>query len=233
MLSLKRMLGSARAQRAIGTTIANYLKFVHATSREVFEPADIYQIVEPEMPVILAMWHGQHFMMPFLKRHNRAKVMISRHRDGEINAIAAQKLGIEPVRGSGAAGGDFHRKGGVTAFNLLLGALRDGYNVAMTADIPKVSRVAGLGIVKLAQFSGRPIYPIGIATQHRVQLNNWDRSTINLPFGRLVFATTGPVRVARDADDVALEAARQNVQQALNLSSERAYAIADGRERRG
>jgi len=37
----------------------------------------------------------------------------------------------------------------------------------MTADVPKVSRVAGLGIVKIAQMSGRPIYPVAIATRRR------------------------------------------------------------------
>ena len=36
------------------------------------------------------MWHGQHFMSPFFWREqHRVKVLISRHRDGEINAIAA------------------------------------------------------------------------------------------------------------------------------------------------
>ena len=44
------------------------------------------------MPAIIAMWHGQHFMAPFIKRkdpRHRTKVLISRHRDGEINARAA------------------------------------------------------------------------------------------------------------------------------------------------
>ncbi|MBV9347630.1 MAG: lysophospholipid acyltransferase family protein [Pseudolabrys sp.] len=233
MSSIKRMLGSPAAQGAIGAALAGYLKFVHATSREIFDPPDIYGTVEAEMPVILTVWHGQHFMMPFVRRQHRAKVMISRHRDGAINAIVAERLGIEAIRGSGAAGGDFHRKGGVSAFNAMLAALREGYNVAMTADIPKVSRVAGMGIVKLAQFSGRPIYPLGIATQRRIELDNWDSSAINLPFGRLVFASTGPIRVPPDADDATLEAARQRVEHGINQSSERAYSIADGRAPRG
>ena len=33
----------------------------------------------------------------------------------------------------------------------MLSALAEGYNVALTADVPKVARVAGLGIIKLAQ----------------------------------------------------------------------------------
>ena len=63
-------------------------------------------------------------------------------------------------------------------------ALRDGYNIVMTADVPKVSRVAGLGIVMLARVSGRPIYPVAMATSRRVKLNSWDSSAVNLPFSR-------------------------------------------------
>ena len=79
------------------------------------------------MPAILAFWHGQHFMTPFLKikERHRAKVLISRHRDGEFNAIAAERLGIGTIRGSGDHGGAFHRKGGVGAFREMVQALED------------------------------------------------------------------------------------------------------------
>ena len=48
----------------------------------------------------------------------------------------------------------FNRKGGVGAFKEMVQALADGYNVASTADVPKRSRVAGLGIIMLARESG-------------------------------------------------------------------------------
>ncbi len=90
-------------------------------------------------------------------------MLVSRHRDGEINAIAAERLGIGTIRGSGNHGSGFVHKGGVAAFQAMLDALNEGYSVALSADVPKVSRVAGLGIIKLAQMSGRPIY----ARRHR------------------------------------------------------------------
>ena len=110
----------------------------------------------------------------------------------------------------------------------MLQALADGYNVALTADVPKISRVAGLGVVKLARDSGRPIYPVAIASSRRVELNNWDRSAINLPFSRLVGVVGEPVRVSSEADDAGLEAARHAVEISLNAATARAYAIADG-----
>jgi lysophospholipid acyltransferase (LPLAT)-like uncharacterized protein len=214
-------------QRSIGVAAAEYLRFVWKTSRFAIDPYDFYTMVAPDLPAIVAMWHGQHFMMPFLKRREHlVKVLISRHRDGEMNAIAAQRLGVETIRGSGTRDRDFLRKGGVAGFKQMLEALAQGYNVALTADIPKVARVAGYGIVHLARASGRPIYPVAVATSRYIELNNWDRSAINLPFGRFVISVGEPVRVAPGAGDDALEDARRLVETRLNATTARAYAIA-------
>jgi hypothetical protein len=199
------------------------------TTRFVVEPADAYERIPKHAPIILAFWHGQHFLTPFVKpKGMRAKVLISRHRDGEINAVAAERLGIETIRGSGSHGSDFAKKGGVFGFNGLVRALKEGYNVAMTADVPKVSRVAGLGIVKLAQVSGRPIYPVAIATRRRIVLDNWDHTTINLPFGRGGGVAGAPIHVPADAGAETLELARRAVEEALNAVTGRAYELADG-----
>jgi lysophospholipid acyltransferase (LPLAT)-like uncharacterized protein len=228
MLSSRRLARAPWVQKTIGVLAAEYLRFVHLTSSLVTEPRDIYERAGPDLPIILAMWHGQHFMAPFIKKEGyRAKTLISRHRDGEMNAIAAERLGVETIRGSGDHGGEFHRKGGVGAYRQMLQALAEGYNVALTADVPKVSRVAGAGIVRLARDSGRPIYPVAIASSRRVQLNNWDRSSVNLPFSRIAGVVGEPVRVAPDADDTALEAARRAVETQLNAATARAYAIVD------
>jgi lysophospholipid acyltransferase (LPLAT)-like uncharacterized protein len=230
MPSLKRIFTSSAFQEAVGTVAAWYLRLVWHSNRVTIEPADIYETVQ--MPAILAMWHGQHFMAPFIKRddaRHRAKVLISRHRDGEINARAAERLGVGTIRGSGAHNGEFHRKGGAVAFTEMLDALKEGYNVALTADVPKVARVAGLGVVKLAQHSGRPIYAVASATSRRIELDNWDRSAINLPFGRMAMVAGEPIFVARDADDAALETARQQVENELNRVTARAYDIVDRR----
>lgn len=228
MSLFKRFAASASVQTALGIVASWYLRLVWSTNRFVLEPADLYERVEPDFPVIVAMWHGQHFMAPFIKRPGyRVKVLISRHRDGEINAVAAERLGIGTVRGSGSHAGDFHRKGGVGAFRQMLDTLADGCNMALTADVPKVSRKAGMGIVKLAQTSGRPIYPAAIATSRRKDLANWDRSSINMPFGRGAIVVGDPIRVPRDADDAALEAVRLSVEAAMNDVTDRAYAIVD------
>jgi lysophospholipid acyltransferase (LPLAT)-like uncharacterized protein len=226
---LKRFKGAAWVRASVSALASQYLRLVWKTSRFVIEPEDFYERVEPELPVIIAMWHGQHFMMPFVRRHHRVKVLISRHRDGEINAIVAERLGIKTIRGSGDHNRRFDRKGGVGAFKAMLAALQDGWTMALTADIPKVSRKAGPGIVKLAQFSGRPIIPVAVATSRRIEANNWDRSVANLPFSRGAMVFGDPIRVPADADEETIEAARQTVETALAAATARAYAIVDRR----
>jgi hypothetical protein len=225
---VKRIAASPAFQETVGTLGAWYLKLVWHTSRATLEPPTIYETVKT--PAIIAMWHGQHFLMPFIKKkdaNHRAKVLISRHRDGEINARAAERLGIGTIRGSGAHNGEFHRKGGASAFTEMLSALEEGYNVALTADVPKIARVAGFGVVKLAQHSGKPIYPVAIATSRRVELDNWDRTAVNLPFSHIAMVAGEAIYVPKDADAAALETARHFVESELNRLTKRAYEIAD------
>ena len=224
---LRDILRSNWLQRAVGVLAAEYLRLVWKTNRFSREPQNIYDLVEPSMPAILVFWHGQHFMTPFIKTkpEYRAKVLISRHRDGEFNALAAERLGIGTIRGSGDHGSAFHRKGGVGAFKEMVRALDEGYNVALTADVPKRARVAGLGVIMLARESGRPIMPFAMATSRFIRLDNWDRTTINLPFGRGALVGIKEISVPPDADAATMERLRQDVEDTLNEATRIAYAM--------
>ncbi len=230
-MKLSRRIAQSRAfQVAVGTAAAQWLRLVWYTNHKTILPADLYEDVEAHFPIIVTMWHGQHFLTPFISKyspHYKTKVLISRHRDGEINAIAAENLGIGTIRGSGDTGGRFDLKGGVGAFKAMIDTLASGSNVALTADVPKVARVAGLGVIKLAQHSGRQIHALAIASRRRIELKNWDRSAINLPFGRIGLVATPPIFVPRDADAAGLETARQNLESELNRITARAYEMAD------
>lgn len=223
---LRDLLRSGFVQRALGVLAAEYLRLVWFTNRFIYQPSDVHGIVEPLMPAIFVFWHGQHFMTPFIKTKEsyRAKVLISRHRDGEFNALAVERLGIGTIRGSGDHSGAFHRKGGVGAFLEMVRALEDGCNIATTADVPKRARVAGLGAIMLARESGRPIMPFAMVTSRFVRLKNWDSTTINLPFGRGAVVGIEPVYVPPDADAETMEKLRQHVEQLLNEATRRAYA---------
>ena len=223
---LRDLLRSPWVQRALGVLAAEYLRLVWLTNRFGYDPPNVYDLVEPEMPAIFVFWHGQHFITPFIKTKEsyRAKVLISRHRDGEYNAIAAERLGIGTIRGSGDHSGAFHRKGGVGAFREMVQALEEGSNVATTADVPKRARVAGMGVIMLARESGRPILPFAMVTSRFIRLKNWDSTTINLPFGRGAVVGIDTVVVPPDADAETMERLRQQVEAYLNEATRRAYA---------
>ena len=184
-----------------------------------------------DAPFIVAMWHGQHFMITFAQRPpvDRIAALISRHGDAGISAASYRRLGIEPIRGSGGRRADRTRdKGGVPAMRAMLRALASGATVAMTADIPKRARVAGEGIVTLARLSGRPIVPIAVVTSRRHDFKSWDRGSIGKPFGRGAIVVGDLIRVASDADDAAMEAARKAVEAGLDDVHARAYAKVGG-----
>lgn len=230
MSVLKRLARSERVRSAAGSLLAGYLRLVWRTGRFKLDPPNIYDYADENLPVIFAMWHGQHFLSPFVKKPEyRAAVLISRSADGEMNAIAAEKLGVRTIRGSGDHKGQFARKGGVSAYFQMLEALADGETVALTADVPKIAKRAGLGIVMLAKQSGRPILPIAVATARRIDLKSWDKASVNLPFSRGAAVAGPPVWVPADADQAALESYRKAVEAALNAATARAYEIAEGR----
>jgi lysophospholipid acyltransferase (LPLAT)-like uncharacterized protein len=216
------------AEVAAGVAAAQFVRFVGTTSRFTFEPPGIYEHIEASWPIILALWHGQHLLAPTARRFKLpTKILISRHHDGEINAVAAERLGFGTIRGSGNHGGSFVRKGGVAAFQAMVDALADGYTVALSADVPKVARVAGPGIIKLAQASGRPIYAAAFATSRRIVLNNWDRTTINLPFSRGCGVAGEPLSVPASANAEELEAYRRLLEDRLTAATRRAYEVVD------
>ena len=225
-MSLKLLRHQAILLTGLGKLMAAYLWLVRATSRVTYDPPDFRQRLQAQGPVIVALWHGQHLMIPFAKPETMPfSVLISRHRDGEINAAACRAFGIEPVRGSGGRPDQSARKGGAGGMLALLRHLKNNLSVCMTADIPKVARVAGAGIIALGRLSQRPIIPLTVVSSRSKVFDSWDKATMGLPFGHLVITMGDPMLIAPDADNAALEEYRANLQSALDQLHQRAYAM--------
>ncbi len=228
---LKRLSRAPRVQRALGSAAANYLRLVRRTNRFVLDPPDAYARYEALAPCIFTMWHGQHILLPLLRRpQDRVATMISRSADGEVNALALQHLGIRVMRGSGARGRDVRRRGGTEALLGAIRGLRDGETMVVSADFPKIARRCEPGIVTLARLSGRAILPTAVVTSRRLEFRSWDRATLGLPFGRGAMVVGAPIHVPRDADEVALEAARRAVETELARVQARAFALVGRRD---
>jgi lysophospholipid acyltransferase (LPLAT)-like uncharacterized protein len=214
--------------KAVGSLLAGYLQLVHRTNRFVIDPPDLYDRLDQHLPVIFAMWHGQHFIVPFFQPKGwPARVMISRSADGEVNATVIRKLGLGLIRASGSQKShQILKRGGMRGFIEAVRALKNGEVVAMTADVPKgPARIAGTGIIQLAKHSGRPIVPVAVATSRSIDLNSWDKASVNLPFGRGSVVIDEPIYVSPDADEAELENARRTVEERLNRITGRAYEL--------
>ncbi|WP_442578151.1 lysophospholipid acyltransferase family protein [Mesorhizobium sp. ASY16-5R] len=229
----KPLAQSDLAKSMLATLLAGGLRFVRATNRYAQGSSDAAQSYEKVTPAILAIWHGQHLLAPVLyPRGKPLAAMVSRSADAELNALVVEKFGFEAVRGSGGRGGKSKGdKGGAQALIALKKTLDAGSNVCMIADIPHgTPRQAGMGIVTLARLSGRPVVPIAMTTSRRKVLEKtWDKTTINLPFGRCAMIVGEPIMVPADADDAELERKRQEITDGLNEATERVYRIVDRR----
>ncbi|CAN7315541.1 lysophospholipid acyltransferase family protein [Aminobacter sp. LjRoot7] len=221
------------AKGAVASLFAGAMRFIRLTNPLV---EGSYELAggshADNEPLIVGLWHGQHLLAPALYPSKRGLVaMVSRSADAELNALVINKFGIEAVRGSGGRETRRkHEKGGATALIALKKALDTGKNVCMIADIPHgTPRDAGMGIVLLARLSGRPIAPAAIATSRRKVLEGtWDKTTINLPFGRCAIFVAPLIEVPADADDAEMERKRQELTAAIDHATEQAYRLVDG-----
>ena len=226
---------SAAFKNALAWVLYVSILGIKRTNRVATGSDDLEAFLRANPRTIYALWHGQHLLAPaYNPRWHRVVAMFSRSADAELNALVAHRFGLETVRGSGGRVADRARaaeKGGAPALIALKRALDQGRSVCMIADVPHgEARQAGLGVVTLARISGRPVVPMALATTRRKVLERtWDRTTINLPFGRYGLAIGAPVAVPADADDAELERCRVALTDSLNEATARAYEMVDGK----
>ena len=102
--------------------------------------------------------------------------------------------------------------------------------VVLTADVPKIARVCGEGIVTLAKLSGRPIVPVAVVTSRRfdpAELGPLEPRACPSAAARWCSASrsSSPPTPTRRA----VEEARRAVERELDRVHERAYALVGDR----
>jgi lysophospholipid acyltransferase (LPLAT)-like uncharacterized protein len=171
------------------------IKFLQKTMRiEELNGGEIQDLWKRGENAIGAFWHGRLLMTPIVYRGRHGlKILISRHRDGELISRTVRHFGLETVRGSST-------RGGIAGIKGLARALQEGYDVAIAPDGPRGPRYkVQTGIIQLARISGRPIFPFSFSAFPRKMLSSWDRFLIPFPFSRGVFVWGEPLWVKRTA----------------------------------
>ncbi len=145
---------------------------------------------------ILAFWHGEFLMLPFLykKMRNKPKIFVisSEHFDGELITRLFSYYGFKSIRGSSTRGG---RKVLIQAF----GKLKDGYDIAITPDGPKgpYHSIAD-GVVAMSQKTGIGITPVKAIANNFFELNTWDRFKIPKPFSTIKYISMPSFYIDKD-----------------------------------
>lgn len=218
---------SKPVHRIAGWALARYMRRIVSRAQVITDPADHGAFMQANHPFILAMWHGQFMLLPALNvARIPLSIMVAKHGDAEVLGEALKRFDMGLIRGAGA--GDRKRdRGGANALRVAITALEQGLSVAMTADVPPgPARLCGLGIVTLARITGRPVLPVAVASSRFRVLETWSRFTMALPSDTVGLAFGTPILVPRRASPAELEAMRRQIEEAMNRTTERAYALA-------
>lgn len=225
----KAIVRSSLFQRLAASLGHNLLRFIYVSNRPHNSSALNLGQLDGHRPAIFVTWHGQHFLLPYFYGPNSGNGLVnlvSKSADAELNALILQKAGHEVVRGSGGRVREATiEKGGVSATIALRNALKSGKDVAIIADISKGKpRQSGRGVISLAKISGRPIVPIAVATsRYKVVEGSWDKTTLNLPFGKRCLLIGNPIYVSADSSSEDLDMMRGKVDGELNRITENVY----------
>lgn len=221
----KRLIRHPLLQGMLARLVALYLRLVWATTRWTLVGEE-HARPFADRPMILAFWHerlplaalGWRLLAQRVPQsgRRRAKVLISRHRDGRLIAAAVRPFGIDVVHASSS-------KGGVAGLRGLARILSDGGVAVITPDGPRgPARVAAPGVAQLAALTGVAVLPCAAASTRMRLAGSWDRMRFPLPFGRGFAVVGAPVSVPRDDAEAALPA----IAAALSDACARADAMA-------
>ncbi len=168
---------------------------------------------------IMAFWHGRILPATYYFRNRGIVVITSSNFDGEWIAGIIERFGFGTSRGSTS-------RGGARALLQLSRDLAAGRPAGFTVDGPRgPARISQPGAVWLAKASGHPVLPFHLEADRHWTLGSWDRTQIPKPWSTVAISVGEPFYVPRDADDAAVEQARQRLDAALVAAEARTKAM--------
>jgi lysophospholipid acyltransferase (LPLAT)-like uncharacterized protein len=169
---------------------------------------------------LFAHWHGDELVHLPCFSNRGISLLVSHSKDGEIMATAARALGYRVTRGSSSRGA----VGGLLA---LLKEVRAGHNTALAVDGPRGPRgVCKPGIVRLAQKTGAPLFPMGVAASRKfIFKKTWNKVYLPLPFSRQVIYLTEPLYFSEKVNPEEMDALCRHVEKQLHRAQQEAQRV--------
>ena len=213
MVFLKNLLKKKGPKLAASWLAANYIRLIKLTGQWRIDGTEIpTDMLKEGKPFLVAFWHGRLLMMSLAWPYQQNfKMVISRHRDGELIARTIKFLGFDSISGSSS-------RGGAGTMRSILRALKSGEYVGVTPDGPRGPRMrAAKGIVFAACHAGVPILPLSYAATSCKTLPSWDRFLIPLPFCRGIIKWGKPIAITSNADEKEILQKTSDLEKQLNF----------------
>ena len=173
-----------------------YILTVYKTSKvNLKNRKKIENLLERNESFIYSFWHDQLLMCPLTWQSNSSiKVLISKHRDGDIIAQLISNLGFEAIRGSTHKTNKIKNKGGLLSARKMIKSLKNGISIGISPDGPKGPRhKVSDGILSISRLSKSVILPVGIGFKKKWVLNTWDKFIIPKPFNEITVVWGDPI----------------------------------------
>jgi lysophospholipid acyltransferase (LPLAT)-like uncharacterized protein len=188
----------ARWLSRIGTWV---IRAIGVTWRvRIVDAGPVDRLRHDGQPVALLLWHGQLLPLLYVMRFQSIACLISTHKDGELIAQVARRLGCKLIRGSSSRGADRALLG-------LVRTLREGFTVAVTPDGPRGPyRSFAPGALVAAHRAQAPVVAFGVHASRAWYMSSWDKFMIPKPFARVTIVFDAPMLVPGDSARDAAEA---------------------------
>ena len=173
-----------------------YILTVYKTSKvNLKNRKKIENLLERNESFIYSFWHDQLLMCPLTWQSNSSiKVLISKHRDGDIIARLISNRGFEAIRGSTHKTNKIKNKGGLLSARKMIKSLKNGISIGISPDGPKGPRhKVSDGILSISRLSKSVILPVGIGFKKKWVLNTWDKFIIPKPFNEITVVWGDPI----------------------------------------
>jgi lysophospholipid acyltransferase (LPLAT)-like uncharacterized protein len=207
----------ARLIAALGYRVVALLGSTLRWKTEGLEHFDA--IVKSGHQPVMAFWHGRILPATYYFRRRGIVVITSENFDGEWIAGIIERFGYGTARGSTS-------RGALKAVLQLKREMAAGRPAGFTVDGPRgPARVAQGGAVWLSKATGNPVLPFHLEASAHWTLRSWDRTQIPKPFATVAIAMGEPFTVPPDADDAAVERAREDLESRLAALERRAAAL--------
>jgi len=196
--------------KAVGVLGRTILRLWAKSCRmKVVGEEDYLSLKREKKPIILLIWHGRLFLVPYFFRKRGISALVSPSQDGEIIAQIGSGWGFRILRGSSS-----HSM--VRAWVEMKKELQAGGELIIIPDGPRgPSRELKPGCLKLAQETGAFLVPFSFSASRKKFLKSWDRFLFFCPFSKIVALYGKPIAVASLLDEEGFEKERRRVEHLL------------------